>query len=111
MQMLLVVKNPSFSYIENMKLSEMQKSENQTNPNVGQKVSINGKQKSINEAYEELKDCSSEDLMARLAKEIQAQKSNGVFDYDGLRANLEQIKIYLPNSTYENMIRIIDSLK
>lgn len=91
-----------------MKLSEMQKNSNE---NVGQKQSASNKQKTINQTYEELKDCSADDLMQRLAKEIQSQKNSGVFDYDGLRASLEQIKIYLPNSTYENMIRIIDSLK
>lgn len=105
---LLVVKKMCFSYIVNMKLSEMQKNSNQ---NAGAKSATSGKQKSINETYEELKGCSSDDLMQRLAKEIKAQKDSGVFDYDGLRASLEQIKIYLPNATYENMIRIIDSLK
>lgn len=69
------------------------------------------KQKDINQAYDELKGCSADDLMGRLAKEIQTQKNNGTFDYDGLKNSIDKIKIYLPAQTYENMIRIIDSLK
>ncbi len=73
--------------------------------------SSNAKSKTITETYEEIKDFSSEELMNRLAKEIQAQKNSGVFDYDALRTSIEKIKIYLPAETYENMIRVIDSLK
>lgn len=69
------------------------------------------KKKTINEAYEELKGCSSEELMERLSKEIKDQKLNGTFDYDGLRATIEKIKTYLPAQVYENMIRIIESLR
>lgn len=85
-----------------MKLSEMKKEE--------PKISSSQK-KTIEESYDELKDCSSEELMSRLAKEIQGQKDRGTFDYEALLASIEQIKAYLPKQTYENMIRIIDSLR
>lgn len=62
-------------------------------------------------AYEELKGCSSEELMQRLASEVQAQKQSGKFDYRGLRAAIEKMRIYLPENTYQNMLRIVDSLK
>ena len=68
-------------------------------------------QKTIQESYEKLKDCSSNELMSMLAKEIQGQKDRGTFDYEGLLASIEKIKGYLPKQTYENMIRIIESLK
>lgn len=71
----------------------------------------NQSRKTINRAYDELKGLSSDELMGRLSNEIQQQKMNGTFDYDGLIRSLEQIKIYLPTQTYENMLRIIDSLK
>lgn len=77
----------------------------------GEHTKTSPKKKTINEAYEELKGCSSEELMERLSKEISGQKLNGTFDYDGLRASIEQIKTYLPEQTYENMIRIIESLR
>ena len=69
------------------------------------------KTKTINEAYDELKNCSSEELMQRLAKEIQTQKTNGTFDFDALKSSIDKIKDYLPAQTYQNMIRIIESLK
>ena len=98
-----------------MKLSEMQKNEtSKSAQSFAQSARKNGgfgNQKDLNEAYEDLKNCSSDQLMQRLAKEIQQQKSSGVFDYDALMASLNQIKIYLPNETYENMIRIIESFK
>lgn len=88
----------------NMKLSEMSKKKN------SEKIS-SSKQQNINKAYDDLKDRSSDELFSMLTKEIQNQKLNGTFDYDALRASLEKIKTYLPTQTYENMIRIIDSLK
>ncbi len=90
-----------------MKLSEMKKNETNHSSN---KVTAT-ENKNIKETYEELKDFSSDKLMSRLVKEVQAQKNSGVFDYDALRASIEKIKIYLPTETYENMIRIIESLK
>lgn len=79
-----------------MKLSEM--------PN-------QSKEDKIKESYDNLKDCSSNELMERLQKEIAKQKKNGTFDYDALLNTFEKIKIYLPDETYKNMLRIIDALK
>ena len=71
--------------VKNMKLSDMPQNnfqkQNQT------------KAKSINEAYDELKNCSSDELMQRLAGEIQSQKNSGTFDYEGLKASIEKMKI------------------
>lgn len=89
-----------------MKLSEFSKQNTQENDTQTAKV-----QKNINDSYNELKNCSSDELMSRLAKEVQQQKSNGTFDYDGLLNSIEKIKIYLPTQTYENMLRIIENLK
>ena len=86
-----------------MKLSDMPKGEKE--------VKTTAKQKNINEAYEELKGCSSDQLMQRLTNEIQNQKNRGVFDYDSLVSSIDKIKMYLPAATYDNMIKIIESLK
>ena len=94
-----------------MKLSEMSKQKpDNFNENTQAKISAK-QQKSINETYDELKNCSSDELMARLAKEVQQQKSSGTFDYDGLLNSIEKIKMYLPSQTYENILRIIENLK
>ena len=107
-----------------MKLSEMPKSENvkqksQKEETKNESVGINKgsakglgcRKKDIRAEYESLKGCSSQELMSKLAQEVQQQKTSGTFDYDSLKNSVEQIKIYLPTQTYENMLRIIESLK
>ena len=64
----------------------------------------------INKKYEELKDLSHDELLLRLKSEIERQKEAGEFNYDALISWLNAIKMYLPNETYENMIRIIDEI-
>ena len=93
-----------------MKLSEMSKENLTSEENIQAKISAK-QQKNISQTYDELKNCSSDELMSRLAKEVQQQKLSGTFDYDGLINSIEKIKIYLPLQTYENMLRIIENLK
>ncbi len=81
-----------------MKLSEMKSSDEQ-------------KKKTFEENYNNLKDCSSDELMRKLQNEIAEQKRNGTFDFEGLKNTIEQVKLYLPTQTYENMMRIIENLK
>ena len=64
----------------------------------------------INKKYGELKDLSHYELLLRLKSEIERQKEAGEFNYDALISSLNAIKMYLPNETYENMIRIIDEI-
>lgn len=71
----------------------------------------NSQKKTIQENFDAIKDCSADELMKKLAQEIQGQKDNGTFDYEALVGTIDKIKTYLPKQTYENMIRIIDSLK
>lgn len=95
---------------DNMKLSEMSK-QGTTSQGSNKKSFSENQQKNIQETYNKLKDCSGDELMQRLAKEVQTQKSNGTFDYDALINSIEKIKIYLPTQTYQNMIRIIENLR
>ena len=60
--------------------------------------------------YENMKNMSAEDLYDALKMEVQKQKANNSFDYEGLLNSLDAIKNYLPQESYENMIRIIDEL-
>ena len=94
-----------------MKLSEFSKSSGIMHEEKHSTKDVSQKKKTISETYDELKDCSSNELMQRLAKEIQMQKSSGTFDYDAIINSIEKMKPYLPAQTYENMIRIIDGLK
>ncbi len=67
--------------------------------------------KDVMQAYQELQGCSSDELMNRLASEVRMQKENGTFDFDGLKDSVEKMKGYLPDATYQNMIRIIETLR
>lgn len=91
-----------------MKLSEMPKS---SNGNFNNEKISSAKHKNITQTYEELKNCSGQELMDKLTKEIQMQKANGTFDCKALLNTIERIKIYLPNATYQNMVNIIEGLK
>ena len=88
-----------------MKLSDMKKTETKNT------ASASMKNKSVQDSFNELQGCSSDELMSRLVNEIQTQKNMGVFDYDLLRSSIEKIRAYLPKENYENMIKIIDGLK
>lgn len=85
-----------------MKLSEM--SQGEKKKNVDTHDDIYGE-------FEKLKNCSADELMSRLAEEIAQQKARGTFDFDAISNAIEQVKIYLPSQTYENMRRIINELK
>lgn len=65
----------------------------------------------IMDSYENLKNCSNDELMDMLSSEIQHQKEKGVFDYEALCNTIEKVKLYLPKDTYQNMLRIIDNLR
>lgn len=65
----------------------------------------------INEAYQNYKDMSQDELMKTLTKEINKQKSNGSFDYNELKNTIDKISIYLPKQTYQNILNIIENFK
>lgn len=61
--------------------------------------------------YNELKDMSSDQLTQKLFQEVASQKASGKFDYDMLNNSVESIRSYLPPETYENIKRILTTLK
>lgn len=85
-----------------MKLSEFADKASNQNNNQNEKLT------DAKKAYDELKDLSHDELMNRLAKEIQHQKKEGSFNIEALKESIERIKAYLPAQTYENMLRIIE---
>ena len=82
-----------------MKLSQMAQETSQKNV------------KDIKGTYEEYKDMSQDELMTKLTKEINKQKSKGNFDYEALKNTIEKISIYLPKQTYQNILKIIENFK
>lgn len=85
-----------------MKLSEMPSGDN---------TQHSEKKRSANETYEQLKGLSQDELMQRLVSEINEQKSQGKFDYDGLKNAIDKVSLYLPKQTYENILRILENFK
>ena len=61
--------------------------------------------------YNQLKDLPQDELTKRLFEEVARQKSEGTFNYSQLKTMLENIKGMLPNETYQNMQRILETLK
>lgn len=83
---------------EKMKLSEME----------GKKSSS---EEEIKNDIENLKGLSHEELMGRLLKQVAEQKSQGTFDYERLRQTIEQMKMYMPETLYQNIIKTLESLR
>jgi len=83
-----------------MKLSDYIKSKPEEKP-----------EEKVQATYEELKNLSNDELTSRLYNEVAKQKSNGTFDYNMLNNSVESIKGYIPTETYENIKRMLESLK
>lgn len=79
-------------------------------PNKEDKIEKN-ENADIMKTYEELKDMNGDQLSQRLFEEVASQKQNGTFDYDMLSSSVESIKAYLPQETYENIKRILRTLR
>ena len=65
----------------------------------------------LNKKYEEIKDLPQDELYKMLQDEILRQKRAGEFDYMALKNMVEQIKTFLPQDTYENIMRMVESFK
>lgn len=67
--------------------------------------------KNFMDTYNELKDMNSDQLTNKLFQEVASQKASGKFDYNMLNDSVERIRNYLPPETYENIKRILITLK
>lgn len=65
----------------------------------------------IYQKYNQYKDLSESELNRELLNEVARQKSNGSFDYNRLASMLESIRGTLGEDNYQNMKRILESLK
>ena len=88
-----------------MKLSDFSRNENIKEP---QK---NITDKDIMDKYNQYKDLSSDQLSQELFREVSKQKANGTFNYNQLENMLESLKGSLSEENYQNMRRILESLK
>ena len=81
------------------------------NNNKTEKVEENVTEKNIMDKYNQYKDLSSDQLSQELFKEVSRQKTNGTFDYQRLESMLDSIKGSLSDENYQNMKRILETLR
>lgn len=65
----------------------------------------------LQDIYNRYKDMSQDDLSKELFSEVARQKSQGTFDYDRLNIMIDSIRPSLTCEQYENMKRILESIK
>lgn len=68
-------------------------------------------EKDIMDKYNQYKDLSNDQLSQELFKEVSLQKANGTFNYRQLEGMLESLRSSLSEENYNNMKRILESLK
>lgn len=68
-------------------------------------------EKDVMDRYNMYKDMSSSQLNGELFKEVARQKQAGTFDYARLEGMLESLRGSLTEENYQNMKRILESLK
>lgn len=93
------------NYTRPQKPSDEQKSKTQ---NENKK---NISEKDIMDKYNEYKDLSASQLNDELFKEVAKQKQDGSFNYAQLENMVESLKGSLSPENYQNMKRILESLK
>ena len=80
-----------------MKLSEMDEQNEQ-------KEGIENEAKS-------LQNMSQEELLQQFLSEVNKQKRDGTSDLEGLKATIESMKNILPEQSYSNIMKILESIK
>ena len=74
-------------------------------------INENVSEEQIKEKFNEYKNLSHDELSNELFKEVARQKNQGTFDYQKLNSMVESLKGALPEESFNNMKRILESLK
>lgn len=65
----------------------------------------------LQEKFDTYKDMSKDQLSGELYNEAKRQKQEGTFDYEKLSSMVESLKGALDEKSYENVKRILESLR
>lgn len=65
----------------------------------------------LREKFDEYKDMSKDQLNSQLFSEVARQKAQGTFDYNKLSDMVESLRGALPEQDYNNIKRILESLR
>lgn len=71
----------------------------------------NASQDEIRNKYDQYKDMSSTQLNQELLSEVARQKANGQFDYQALENMVNSLQGVLPWQDFQNIRRILETLK
>ena len=93
------------SEFKNNKIDEKENTQN----NKTQKENIT--EKDLMDKYNQYKELDSNQIRDELFNEVARQKANGVFDYNKLENSLDSIKGVIGEDNYQNMKKILESLK
>lgn len=88
-----------------------QKPSDEQKPKAQNENKKNISEKDIMDKYNEYKDLSASQLNDELFKEVAKQKQDGSFNYAQLENMVESLKGSLSPENYQNMKRILESLK
>lgn len=97
------------------KLSDFVSSSAQDKPKTAsfdnQQKSADATEQDLMNLYNKYKDMDAGTLNSTLFSEVARQKSNGTFDYQKLESMLNGMRDALGETNYQNMKRILESLK
>ena len=65
----------------------------------------------IKQKYDEFKNMSQDQLNQTLLNEVAKQKRNGNFDYQALSSMIDSLQGVLPASDFQNIKRLLESLR
>ena len=68
-------------------------------------------EKDLREKFDEYKDMNKDQLSKQLFSEVAKQKAEGKFDFQQLSSMVENLKGMLPEKDYQNIKRILESLR
>lgn len=76
-----------------------------------EKLKSNVSQAEIQDKFNQYKDMSKEQLNNQLLSEVAKQKMQGTFDYENLERMVNSLQGSLSNQEFENIKRLLESLK
>lgn len=71
----------------------------------------NEQKEGIENEANSLQNMSQEELLQQFLSEVNKQKRDGTFDFEGLKATIESMKNILPEQSYSNIMKILESIK
>ena len=69
------------------------------------------KQEDVVKEYDKIKNLSQEEAQKLLFNEVFRQKQNGTFNFEALSAQVEGLRGYLPEKDFQNLKRMLESLR